>query len=102
MVRRIKEGVQMIHVGPNTALTLTQIQMVCRKAKMNYMYAKFYTDKYFIQVNFMRDNTINLSTNIKNPSFITQYRRYEKEGWTFGRVVEFIYGWMQIKRRSLE
>lgn len=100
--RRVLESVQLIHIGPNTALTLSQISYICRRAKMNYMYAKFYTDKYFIQANFMRDNTINISTNIKSPGFIAQYRKYEREGWTFGRVVTFIYDWMQTKRRSLE
>ena len=101
MVRRVVEGVQMIHIGPNTALTSTQISYALRRASASRMYAKFYTDKYFIQVNFMRDYTINVSSNIRTPSFVNDLHRKEKIGWTIPLVKQFVFQWMQLSRRTL-
>lgn len=91
----------MVHIGPNTALTLTTINYALLRAKSNCMYAKFYTDKYFIQVNFMRDGTINVSTNINNMSCMNDYHRKDKLGWTFPRAKQFVYQWMQLSRRVI-
>lgn len=100
-VRRVVEGVQMVHIGPNTALTLTAINYALLRASYNRMYAKFYTDKWFIQVNFMRDGTINVSTNIRHPSCIADMWKKEKQGWSIGLAKQFVYQWMQISRRVL-
>jgi hypothetical protein len=95
------ESVQMIHIGPNTVLTPTSIQYALQLAASNKMYAKFYTDKYFIQVNFMKDNTINVSSNIMMMQFVSDFHRNEKLGWSFSRAKNFVYQWMQISRRQL-
>ena len=94
-------SVQMIHIGSNTVLTSTAIQYALMRASANFMYAKFYTDKYFIQVNFMKDGTINVSSNITNPVFVNDLHRQEKYGWTFSRTKNFVYQWMQISRRVI-
>lgn len=100
--RRFMESVQLIHLGPNTALTLTAINYALQKARSNYMYAKFYTDNAFIQVNFMRDNTISVATNIRNPSCVNELWKYNQQGWNFGLVKEFVYRWMQQNRRLIK
>ena len=91
----------MVHIGPNTPLTPVAIQYALQRASSNKMYAKFYTDKYFIQVNFMKDNTINVSSNIKAPQFVNSLVRYTQQGWTMATVNQFVYLWMQTNRRSL-
>lgn len=97
----IKEDVQLIHIGSDTVLTNTAIQYALMRAASNYMYAKFYTDKYFIQVNFMKDNTINVSSNITIPQFVYDLHRNERLGWDIARTKNFVYQWMQISRKQL-
>lgn len=102
MRRIIDESVQMIHVGPNTALTLTAINIALQRAYSNKMYAKFYTDKFFIQVNFMKDNTINVSTNIRYPTCVNDLWRKSQQGWTMALAKQFVYQWMSVSRRLLK
>lgn len=97
----IKEAVQLIHIGPNTALTQTAILYALQRASANQMYAKFYTDKYYIQVNFMKDRTINVSTNITLPQCVSDLHRRDKLGWKVSSAKDFVYQWMQISRRLL-
>lgn len=97
----IDESVQMIHIGPHTALTQTAVQYALQRAAADRMYAKFYTDRYFIQVNFMKDQTINVSSNIKAPQFVQSLWKYEQQGWTMATTKQFVYLWMQTNRRSL-
>ena len=100
--RRFIESVQLIHLSPNTALTLTAINYALTKAASNKMYAKFYTDKVFIQVNFMKDNTINVATNIRNPVCLQQLWKYNQRGWSFNSAKDFVYQWMQKSRRLID
>jgi len=97
----IEESVQLIHIGPDTVLSPTAIQYALQLASSNSMYAKFYTDKYFIQVNFMKDQSINVTSNITISQFVMDFHRNEKLGWTFSRAKNFVYTWMQISRKSL-
>ena len=99
VTRVFMESVQMIHLGPSTALTMTAINYALTKAASNKMYARFYTDKVFIQVNFMKDNTINVATNIRNPMCLQQLWKYEQRGWSFNSAKEFVYQWMQLSRK---
>ena len=97
----LNEDIQLIHIGSDTVLTNSAIQYALMRAASNYMYAKFYTDKYFIQVNFMKDNTINVSSNIVLPQFVYDLRRNEQLGWNIARTKNFVYNWMQICRKQL-
>ncbi len=97
----INESVQMIHISPSTHLMPAQIQYALQTAASNFMYAKFYTDKWFIQVNFMKDRTINVASNIKLPQFVADLWRMENQGWTMATVKQFVYQWMQISRSVL-
>lgn len=97
----IEESVQMIHIGPDTRLTPVTINYALQRAASNFMYAKFYTGKYFIQVNFMKDHTINVSSNIRNAQFQSDLYRYNSIGWTISLAKTFVYTWMQKSRRVL-
>lgn len=100
-MRIVNESVQMIHIGPSESLTPGVINQVLHKARLGYNYARFYTDKVFIQVNYMRDKTISVSSNIRNPAFLVDYRRNENYGWTESRVRYFVYQWMSHYRKEL-
>jgi hypothetical protein len=99
---RVLESIQLIHIKPNAALTPTAINYALQKARSNWMYAKFYTDTAFIQVNFMRDNTISVATNIRNPQCVNQLWKYNQQGWTFNSVKDFVYRWMQVNRKLIK
>lgn len=101
MKRIINESVQLLHIGPNTLLTPTQISRVLQRAQGDKMYAKFYTDKVFIQVNFARDGNISVSSNIKSQPFLRDYTKYSQEGWSMMNVKTLVYQWMQLSRRML-
>lgn len=98
---KLNEVTQMIHVNSSTTLTPAQIDKVLIRAKEDYMYAKFYTDKYFIQVNFMKDGSISVASNIRADAFLNDYRRNERQGWKYATVKTFIYQWMQVYRKIL-
>lgn len=98
----LNESIQLIHIKPNVPLSASAVSYALQMASANRMYAKFYTDKYFIQVNFLKDYTISVSSNITLPHFIQSLRRYESRGWTFSSVKQFVYQWMQLNRRQLD
>ena len=98
---KYEESTQLIHIDPNTTLTSTRINQVLISAKGCNSYAKFYTDKYFIQVNFMKDNTINVSTNIRLSQCIQDLWRKNKIGWNIDLAGQFVYQWMTVYRKLL-
>lgn len=99
--RILNDDVQLIKISPGTTLTPVMIDRVLHKAYGNKMYAKFYTDKLFIQVNFARDGNISVSSNIRHQGFLQDLWKKNQIGWTMANVKAFIYQWMQISRRSL-
>lgn len=101
MLKIINENVQMIHIGPTTKLTSTSILYALQRARASRTYAKFYTDKYYIQVNYMKDGSVNVASNITNIAFSNDLRRLDQQGWNDSRAKEFIYRWLQINRRTV-
>lgn len=101
MIKKITESVVFIHLSPNDPLTLDTINKALLTAMSNRMYAKFYTDKWWIQVNFMKDNTINVSTNIRLQSCINDLWKKSQYGWTFSLVKSFVYQWLSVYRKLL-
>lgn len=101
MLKIINENIQMIHIGPTTRLTSTSILYALQRARSSRTYAKFYTDKYYIQVNYMRDGTVNVASNITNCAFNNDLRRLDRQGWNDSRAKEFIYRWLQINRKTV-
>lgn len=101
MVRIVDESVQLIHIDKDTVLSPSLVGDTIQRAYSNRMYAKFYTDKYFIQVNFSRDGNISVSTNIRSPQFIQDLWVNDRSGWSINKIKAFVYRWMQVQRRSL-
>lgn len=102
LLRRIlNDDVQLVRVYHNTVLTTQRISLILQKAYHNKMYARFYTDKLFIQINFARNGDISVSSNIRSQAFLADYYRKSKQGWTFQNVKAFVYQWMQVSRRTL-
>lgn len=101
MRRIINDDVQLVKVNPGTVLTPSVVGQVIQRAYSNKMYAKFYTDKIFIQVNFARNGDISVSSNIRSPVFINDLWKKNQNGWSIPLVKSFIYQWMQVSRRTL-
>lgn len=101
MRRILNDDVQLIRIGRNTVLSPVIIQRALQRAYSNKMYAKFYTDKYFIQVNFMRDGTISVASNIRNQAFLQDLWKKNQQGWTMAYAKSFVYQWLQLSRRVL-
>lgn len=97
----IKEGIVHYKIQPNEELTLPKIEQALKAAFSNKYYAKFSTDKYFIQVNFNTDGSIAVSSNIICGQFLQDLVKMNKFGWNYTRVKTFIYNWMQLHRASL-
>lgn len=98
----IKEEVQIVYASRETPLPLTVINRALLKAYSNRMYAKFIIeDNLFIQVNFMKDNTINVTTNIRLPGLIADLQKKTSYGWTIALAKQFVYQWISLSRRIL-
>lgn len=95
------EDIQLIKIHSNVPITSARIGNALQRAYSNKMYAKFYTDKYFVQVNFARDGNISVSSNIKSPQFINDLSKKSRQGWTMSLVKSFLYQWLQISRKML-
>lgn len=102
MLKKIlNDDVQLVRLYPNSELTPAKINQVLQKAYGNKMYAKFYTDKHFIQVNFARDGNISVSSNIRHQGFLQDLWKKSQIGWNMANVKAFVYQWMQVSRRVL-
>lgn len=101
-MRRIyNEDVQLIRVGPGVNLTPAMIDNAMHRAMGNKMYAKFYTDKVFIQINFARDGNISVASNVRTMSFVNDLAYNNRLGWTYSSAKAFIYKWMNVSRTLL-
>lgn len=101
MKRVLSDDVQIVKVSPGVPLSSSRISSALQKAYSNKMYAKFYVNKLFIQVNFARDGNISVSSNIRSPQFVADLARYSKQGWTLPKVKSFVYQWVTLSRRLL-
>lgn len=97
----LKDDVQIVKVSPGVPLSPTVINNALFRANSNKMYAKFIINNLFIQVNFMRDGTISVSSNIRTPSFVNDLAVKSRKGWTFAIVKAFVYQWLTLSRRTL-
>lgn len=101
MRRVLNDDVQMIEIHPHTILTTSVVRQALKRAQSNRMYARFYTKKYFIQVNFMRDGNISVASNIRHQSFLQDLWKKNQIGWNFANAVAFVYQWMGLSRKIL-
>ena len=96
----LEEGTQLIHVSADTELTKNVIQFALQSARTSLRYAKFYSNRYYIEVTFQRDYTIRISSNYRtNPTFNKQINQIDSKPFKLSDTVYFIWLWMNRIRK---
>ena len=96
----LTEGTQLIHVSADTELTRQVINFALVSARTSRRYAKFYSNKYYIEVTFQRDGTVHISSNYRfNTLFNRQLYELEKKPFRITETVNFIWIWMNKIRK---
>lgn len=100
MIPLLMEGTQLIHVSADTELKTSVINYALQNARASRRYAKFYSNRYYIEVTFQRDNTIRIATNYRNNMYFNkQLNILEKQPYKLGTTVNFIWLWMNRLRK---
>lgn len=104
MIIPIYESIQLIHIDGKKDVTpeLVKHALVAAKACKNY--AKFYTDKFYITVNFHKDNTMSVAHNIRNRDFYRELMRLQnniKQQTNIQLYSIFIARWLNKIRRDI-
>ena len=90
----------LIRVSSNTELTRHVINYTLQSARALRRYAKFYSNKYYIEVTFQRDSTVRISTNYRyNYYFNRQLSELEKHPFKLSEYINFIWLWMNRIRK---
>lgn len=96
----LTEGTQLIHVSSDTELTKNVITFALNSARASRRYAKFYSNKYYIEVTFQRDNTVRIASNYRwNVLFNRQIVELENHPFRITETVNFIWLWMNRIRK---
>ena len=96
----LTEGTQLIHVSADTELTRQVINFALVSARTSRRYAKFYSNKFYIEVTFQRDGTIRISSNYRNNIlFNRQLTQLEDKPFRITDTVNFIWIWMNKIRK---
>ena len=96
----LTEGTQLIHVSADSELTKSVINFALCSARASRRYAKFYSNKYYIEVTFQRDGTVRISSNYRlNVLFNRQIVELEKHPFRLTDTVNFIWLWMNRIRK---
>lgn len=97
---QLNEGTQLIHVSADTELKKNVISFALTSARTSLRYAKFYSNKYYIEVTFQRDKTIRIASNYRtNTMFNKQLVAIDSRPFKLGDVVNFIWLWMNRIRK---
>ena len=96
----LEEGTQLIHVSADTELTKAVINFALVSARTSLRYAKFYSNKYYIEVTFQRDYTVRIASNYRtNPTFNRQLNIIDSHPFKQSDTVNFIWLWMNKIRK---
>ena len=89
-----------IHVSSDSELTKSVINYTLQSARALRRYAKFYSNKYYIEVTFQRDGTINIATNYRFNSYFNKcISKLEERPFKLSDYVNFIWLWMNRIRK---
>lgn len=101
LITLINESTQLIHVDSTHELTKSVISYALNSARSSRRYAKFYSNKYYINVTFQRDGTILIASNYKS-DFVFNKKLKEIESYKYGlyTTTYFIWYWMNIIRKK--
>lgn len=96
----LTEGTQLIHVSADTELKKDVINFALMSARISLRYAKFYSNKYYIEVTFQRDHTVRIASNYRtNPMFNRQINQIDNRPYKQLETVNFIWLWMNRIRK---
>ena len=96
----LEEGTQLIHVSADTELTKSVINFALVSARTSRRYAKFYSNKYYIEVTFQRDNSIRIASNYRyNYQFDRELTKLENRPFKLVDTINFIWLWMNRIRK---
>ena len=95
------EARQLVKVDKHKELDKRTIINALVMARFTYHYAKFYTNKYYIEVAFHRDGTIRISSNYTKSSirFAKQLYNIDMSKYKVGNTANFIWIWMNRIRK---
>ena len=96
----LTEGTQLIHVSADAELTRQVINFALVSARTSRRYAKFYSNKFYIEVTFQRDGTVRIASNYRlNILFNRQLVDIERKPFRITETVNFIWIWMNRIRK---
>lgn len=100
MIPILNEEVQRIKCNKDKEVTNKVITNALLKARWRYHYARFYTNKYYIEVSFRNDGTVQISSNYRcNMVFNKAIKQLENKKYTIGNVTYFIWLWINRIRK---
>jgi hypothetical protein len=100
MITILQEGTQLIHVSATSELTKSVINYALVSARTSRRYAKFYSNKYYIEVTFQRDGTTRIASNYRtNTQFNKQLVNIDSRPFRLSETVNFIWLWMNRIRK---
>jgi hypothetical protein len=96
----LEEGTQLIHVSSDVELKKQVINFALVSARTSFRSAKFYSNKYYIEVTFQRDGTVRISSNYRtNPTFNRQLNLIDDKPYRQADTTNFIWLWMNKIRK---
>lgn len=100
MKLEINESIQLIHLDGKKPITNAIIKRALVMARFNKDYAKFFLDKWYITVNYNKDNTVSFSHNIRSNEFQRALSILERGGYDIDKYAQFISIWLNKIRIS--
>lgn len=100
MIPILTEGTHLIQVSSGTELKASVINYALLDARATHRYAKFYSNKYYIEVTFQRDGSVRIASNYRtNIMFNRQLVDIDNKPFKVGAVTNFIWIWMNRIRK---
>ena len=100
MIPILTEGTHLIQVSSQNELKQSVIKYALLDAKATRRYAKFYSNRYYIEVTFQRDGSIRIASNYRtNVTFNRQLVDIDGKPFRVGAVTNFIWLWMNRIRK---
>lgn len=100
MITLLKEWEQHIHVDSSTELKQQTIKYALYEAYKHRRYAKFYSNRYYINVAFNYDGTVQFSSNyFADTKFRRELNKLEGYKYSLNSTTYFIWYWMNKIRK---
>lgn len=88
--------IQRITLSKGQILTKDEITKVLNSARSTFQYARFsLSNNLYLNINYNRDNTVEISTNARDISIWNQIRSLN-QSYTQARIIEFTFRWINV------